>query len=260
MCKKWVLINGACGGIGTAVTMHFIKKGYSIILLGRDKTKLTSLKNQCEKAADVSGQIILYFTFDLTSREKIDQIITQLQTQHIIPSVFVNCAGIVKRGGLYDVSMADWLEVINITVLGIIALVTEVTNLMRENSVKGSVVLINGMLAKHPDSSLLINSVTTSAMENFVKAAAKELGKYGIRINAVNPGVTMTPLFKSAVQEISRRSNIDETRIMANAANRTALGKIAEPSEIANAVGFLSLDDASHITGSSLAIDGGVLV
>ncbi|PIQ42394.1 MAG: hypothetical protein COV52_05135 [Gammaproteobacteria bacterium CG11_big_fil_rev_8_21_14_0_20_46_22] len=257
--KKWGIINGATGGIGAEVALKLIGEGYSLVLLGRSKTKLNQQLKQLKKHRVSNQQIIKTHALDLTQNKEIDQFIASLKTNRIKPNIFINAAGIVKRGNLHNTRYDDLSLVLDCCVLGVIRLTSAITILMKIKKVPGTVVLVNGILSKRPDPNLMANSTSTAAIAGFVKSAAKFLGRYGIRINTVNPGPTDTPLLQQARKLAAKKAKVSEEKINELMANKTALGKIASSAEIADAIYFLCSDQSNHITGSSIDIDGCLL-
>ncbi|MFN8771100.1 MAG: SDR family oxidoreductase [Pseudomonadota bacterium] len=256
MERKIILINGACGGIGQGLMSMFIEKGDSLILLGRDRDKLQHLYESF-KIKLQKDQFIKPFTYDLLDTNYTDLLVEFLSKNTLTPDVFVNAAGIVIRGNMHEVSYDLWKDAIDTNLLGVINLTSKVTKLMQINKKSGAVVLVNGILSRQPDSNLIINSTITGAVANFAKAISKDLIKYGIRVNIVNPGVTNTPLYEKIRNQIADKNGLTTQEVDNIFNNKTAMNRIADINEVVNAIEFLCSEKASYINGTFITVDGG---
>jgi len=121
----------------------------------------------------------------------------------------------------------------------------------------GSIVMITSLVVRQPDAALMLSSSIRAASLGLVRALANEFGKDGIRVNAVGPGYTMTARQEELAQSRAASSGKTPDEIKASWAQDVPLGRTAQPSEIADAVVYLSSERASYITGQTLIVDGG---
>ena len=121
----------------------------------------------------------------------------------------------------------------------------------------GAIVMITSLVVRQPDAALMLSSSIRAASLGLVRALANEFGKDGIRVNAVGPGYTMTARQEELAQSRAASSGKTPDEIKASWAQDVPLGRTAQPSEIADAVVYLSSERASYITGQTLIVDGG---
>ena len=258
MSQQIAVVNGAYGGIGFEISSKLLNAGYSVILLGRDQNKLKFAEQHLQSSI-MSNNFIETFKVDMLADSDIDTFIDFLNKNNFYPDVFVNACGIVQLGGIHDVSMEMWALAMQTNLIGVINIVTKITSLMSANKKHGSIVLINGILSRQPDANLVINSVITGAISNFAKAISKDLGQKGIRVNIINPGITRTNLYAQIKQDISNSTGVSLDKIEESVITQSPNRQIGEVVDIANAVIFLCSNQAKHINGIFLTIDGGTI-
>lgn len=127
---------------------------------------------------------------------------------------------------------------------------------MRKNRF-GRIVFVNGAFCKDPDPWFPINSAVNCALQGFAKAISKDLGRSGIRVNVVNPGVVSSPLWDDTANDLANATGATLRALNEGIINRIPLGRFADPSDVANAVVFLSSNEASYLNGASITVDGG---
>jgi NAD(P)-dependent dehydrogenase (short-subunit alcohol dehydrogenase family) len=240
---KTVLITGAGSGIGKAIALAFAKEQANLILVGRNQSRLETLAREC-KAFDVS---IETFSVDVSNETQVREFFSR----NIKFEIAVNNAGIEgKIGDTAELSLKDFDEVMNTNVRGLWQFMQEEIKHFRQSNCKGAVVNVSsiaGILAL-PNSSLYVAS--KHAVIGLTKTVALEQIRYGIRINAVCPGAVHTPMLERVM---------GSTKIE-NILKNQPIGRIAAPSEIADAVMYLASERASYVVGHSLVVDGGLSV
>ena len=161
-----------------------------------------------------------------------------------------------KRGLLYelkggyriDMTEEEFVNVMNVNVNGIFRWCKAVAPIMKDND-GGSIINTSSMVATFGQKSGCSYAASKAAVNGLTKSLAKELGQYGIRVNAVAPGIIGTDMVAA----------LDQNMIKAMAAN-IPLGRIGEPEEIANVFLFLASDMASYISGAILSVDGATVI
>lgn len=229
-----VIITGAAGGIGAALCRRIRADGYLVI--GIDE--------------HASAQADLEIQLDLRDSVQVDALAARLAREYEIKAV-VHSAAVQPTAGVGETSLADWTAAMAINVIAIDKLVSATReNLIANN---GSVVAISSVHARATTGGITAYAATKGAVESWVRSAALELGP-DIRVNAVAPGAIDTAKLREG---FARWGNEVAEERKAVLRERTALGRIGEPSDVAGAVSFLISDDASFITGSVLVVDGG---
>lgn len=228
--QKVVFITGGSRGIGLAATKKFLKEGWLVGAFYRNKP-----------GPELKG--VKYFQLDIVNPRDIEKAFDEAFSEFKRVDAFVNCAGIFGYRALqyYDLDLVD--EVINTNEKGVYLVTKKIIKLMTA----GSIVYISSTAAQI-GSTDPVYAGTKAAMLGFAKSMAKDLAP-DIRVNCVAPGVTNSDMTKSM--------NPDRLKQLIE---MTLLKRIAEPEDIANAIYFLASDEAKHITGACLDVNGGYVL
>jgi len=248
MKDKVVLITGGAAGIGRATAQRFVEEGAQVVIC--DMNASAGQATTAELGA-------AFYTVNVTSQTEVRAWVEAVIARYGRIDVLVNNAGIVRDGQLVkfkegelvgQMAEADFDLVIGVNLKGVFNCTQAVAPQMVK---QGSGVILNASSVVGLDGNFgQTNYVATkSGVIGMTKVWARELGKYGIRVNAVAPGFTATEIL-SAMPE----------KIIAGMKARTPLGRMGQPRDIANAYLFLASDEASFITGETLRVDGGLVV
>lgn len=241
-------ITGAGSGIGRAIAEGYAREGARIVILDADPE---GAKETRRLIASAGGQADV-FLLDVTDREAAHKIADEVATKIGPVSVLVNNAGINRRNAITADPAAvfkDWDDIISINVMGVFNVTHAFLAQLREK--KGRIVNIGSIQSfvhvRTPNSA----AYTTSkhGVLGFTKALAAELGKDGVRVNAIGPGLIETPLNAQA-----RASNPDLVRIFLD---HTPLGRAGKPEDIVGPAIFLASDLSQYVTGTIVMADGG---
>ncbi|MEW6029667.1 MAG: glucose 1-dehydrogenase [Chloroflexota bacterium] len=250
MKDKVVLVTGGAAGIGKATALRFAEEGAKVVICDVNETAGQEIVK--ELGADAS-----FFKVNVANRAEVQKWVDDVVAKYGRVDVMVSNAGILRDGQLVKVkegqlvgqmSEADFDLVISINLKGVFNCAQAVAPQMIK---QGGGVILNATSIVGLDGNFgQTNYVATkSGVIGMTKVWARELGKYGIRVNAVAPGFTATEILVSMPEKI-----IDGMKA------RTPLGRLGEPRDIANAYLFLASDEASFITGETLRVDGGIVV
>lgn len=245
MLQKTALVTGAGSGIGAACARELDRAGYLVILVGRDRHKLdtvaTSLQRSWVLPADVGDPAqVRDAAREVLSRTDLDV------------SLLVNNAGVFRRGDAALASDELWNEQLNVNLLGPVRWVRELWPRWRERRA-GSVVNVSSTLGVRPTATTAAYSASKAALINWTLALAQEGGPFGIRANAVCPGLVDTP-----IHDFHGLPETEKATALAQLAGLQPLGRIGTPEEIARAVVFLGSEASAWTTGSVLHVDGGI--
>jgi len=242
------VVTGAASGIGSAIAVGFAREGARVVLLDINEEGAREVTRQIRDA----GFDVESIRLDVTRREDCFAIASRIAKEIGQVSVLVNDAGINRRNAFTadaEAVLRDWQDIMAINLNGVF----NVTHAFLEplKAAKGRIINIGSiqsfMHVRTPNSP----AYTTSkhAVLGFTRALAAELGKHGVRVNAIGPGLIETPLNASV------RAN--DPALVKTFIDHTPLGRAGQPEDIVGPAIFLASDLSSYVTGSIVMADGG---
>ncbi|KAL5290367.1 hypothetical protein ACFFRR_009987 [Megaselia abdita] len=246
---KVILITGASSGIGSATALNFAKLGACLSLTGRKLENLNEVAEKCKNASN-SGNVPFVVTGDVTNEKDTEKILTETIQKYGKLDILINNAGIIETGTIENTSLDQFDRVMNTNIRSIYHLtMLAVPHLIAS---KGNIVNVSSVNGIRSFPGVLAYNISKASVDQFTRCTALELAAKGVRVNCVNPGVTVTNLHK--------RGGMDEEtykKFLEHSKTTHAMGRPGTVDELASAIAFLASDGASFITGASLPVDGG---
>lgn len=243
---KVALVTGGSRGIGRAIALTFADAGASVAVSAR---KLPGLEEVAEEIKAMGGKC-LPVSSHVAKLEESKNLVETVKAEFGRIDILVNNAGTNPYyGPLIDAEEWAWDATMNVNLKAPFLLSQLVARIMREQG-GGNIVNTASVAGLRP-SDLNIYSVTKAALIMLTKIMALEWGQYNIRVNAIAPGIVKTRLSEALWKEPS---------VGEEAAKHTALGRLAEPEEMAGAVLYLASDASRYVTGETIVVDAGQLV
>ncbi len=259
---KHVLITGGSKGIGLACAQAFLGEGARVSLVSRspDNLKLgagTLARWLAERGTPDASGLVDTFAADLKDPDAAVAALDAAEKAAGPVDILVNSAGAAKRVGPDDLTPKAWHDSMDAKFFTYIHMLDPVVKRMGQ---RGSGVIVNiiGAGGKVASPTHLSGGAANAALMLVSAGLAAAYGPKGVRVNAVNPGLTLTERLKEGLAAEAKLANIDADEALARANQRLPLGRIAKPEEIADAVVFLASPRASYISGAILAMDGAV--
>lgn len=243
LAGKVALVTGATSGIGVKVFQRLLGEGAEVVFTGRSAERGGLL-------AAESGPRASFRAADLTDERSAQILVDECLSVFGRLDVLVNNAAMDHTGALLDVPMPEIRATFELNTFAAIRLLQVAGSAM--TSTGGSIVNLTSRLASIGVPTMGIYSASKGAILALTRAAAIELAPLGIRVNAVAPGMTRTPLYDAW---LARQP--DPERVHAETVAEVPQGRLAEPDDVAAAVAYLASDDAAHVTGASIPVDGG---
>ena len=236
---KICIITGAGRGIGYATAVKFAEEGAKVVIAEFDE-------KSGQKAADDVGGI--FIQTNVAEKSSVNSLFEKVMTEYGCVDVLVNNAGILMDGTLVKMEEDQFDAVINVNLKGVYLCGQSAATIMKE---QGSGVILNASsVVAHNGNYGQTNYVATKAgVIGMTKVWARELGKDGIRVNAIAPGFITTEMTAQMPEKIIKMMG-----------EKVPVKRWGDPEDVANAYCFLASDEASYISGTVLNVDGGVVV
>jgi len=240
------IVTGASSGIGRAAACKFGAEGASVALVARSGDKLVEAARVIE-AGGGEAQVIVA---DVTKETDVERAVRETVETFGGIDVVVNAAGIIATGTVETTALEDWDYMMNVNTRAPFYLIQCAMPYLVER--QGNVVNVSSVNGMRSFPGLLAYCVSKAAVDQLTRCAALEMASKGVRINAVNPGVTVT--------QLHRAGGMDEEAYAAfleHSKSTHPLGRVGQPEEVAELIYFLASPRASWITGATYLIDGG---
>jgi len=253
--NKHALITGGSKGIGLACAMAFLQEGARVTLVSREQPHLVAAKQELLRAYPEAGMRIAVYSADLKDAAAAAGVVEQSEREHAPVDILVNSAGAAKRVPPDELTPQHWHDAMDAKYFTYIHMIDPLVKRMAE---RGSGVIVNivGMGGKTPSVIHMPGGAANAALMLVTAAMAAAYGSRGVRVNAVNPALTLTERMQEGLEAEARLSGMTVDEVLKRANSRMPLGRVATPEEIANAVLFLSSPRASYISGAILSMDG----
>ena len=248
---KVAVVTGAAQGIGEAVTRAFSSHGLLVAAIDQQADTLqTLITDVC-----ASGHTAVAYPADISDSASVNTTVKCIE-ENIGPiDILVNVAGILHVDAVQSISDTDWAAIFAVNSTGTFYMSRAVARYMIPRT-KGVIITVGSNAAKCPRINMAAYAASKAAVTMFTKCLGLELAQYNIRCNIVSPGSTDT-----AMQRLLWTDETSTQKIIGGTPKQfrlgIPLGKIAIPSDIANAVLFLCSEQAHHITMQDICIDGG---
>jgi NAD(P)-dependent dehydrogenase (short-subunit alcohol dehydrogenase family) len=242
---KAAIVTGGSSGIGAETCRRLVAEGAAVLLTGRSQER-------GEQLVEELGAAARFFAVDQTEPDSGARIVRRAIAVCGRVDVLVNCAALDHTGDLLDTPLQEVRELFEVNVFAALTALQAAGRAMRAVGGGGAIVNVTSRLASIGVPTMALYSASKGALLALTRAAAVELAPHRIRVNAVAPGMTRTPLIAAwiAAQEDPAATERDATAAIPQ-------GRFATPAEVAAAIAYLASDEAAHVTGASLAVDGG---
>lgn len=237
---KVVLVTGATGGIGLSAVEHFAAMGATVYA--------TDIGTEFNGPAD-------YKAFDLLESESLNHVCDWISD--VKPSIVFNNAAIFDMGSVLDADLNQFDRLFGVNVRGFYAILQASSKSMVANKVKGSIINMASQAGHRGEALVAHYCATKAAVISYTQSAALALAPYGIRVNAISPGVIDTPMWKDVDALFARFEGKELGQKKREVGDAVPLGYMGSPADVARAAVFLASDQSSYMTAQTIGIDGG---
>jgi NAD(P)-dependent dehydrogenase (short-subunit alcohol dehydrogenase family) len=249
---KVVLITGGSKGIGLACARSFAAEGARVAIASRSEENLDRARQSLAK----EGLEVVVARADLSKPEDAHAAVASTERLLGAIDILVNCAGAANRYQIDSYNSDAWHQGLNSKYFPQVHAMDAVRSGMVQRK-RGAIVNVIGMGGKSAQQVFLSGGAANAALMLVTVGWANALGRYGIRVNAINPGSTLTDRVQRGIHADAQAQGITETEALERAQGRIPLGRFARPEEVAAVALFLASDQASYVTGVVIPMDGG---
>jgi 3-oxoacyl-[acyl-carrier protein] reductase len=250
---KKALVCGSTQGIGKAAAIELAKLGADVVLLARNEQ---SLKLTVSELPHNGSQHHDYICADYSDQKHLREAVEACLKKSGPVNILVNNTGGPPAGPIALAKPEEFLAAFNNHLVCNHILVQACLESMKQSGY-GRIINIISTSVKLPLPNLGVSNTVRAAVGNWAKTMANELGKFGITVNNVLPGATLTQRLSGIIENRSTRTHVEKGEIEKEMMSEIPMGRFAEASEVANAVAFLASPAASYINGINLPVDGG---
>ncbi|MBU2559874.1 3-oxoacyl-ACP reductase FabG [archaeon] len=242
---KVAIITGAARGIGKETALIFAREGAKVVVADviREAGQET-----VDEIKDM-GKEAFFAQVDVSNREDVDAMVKETLERYGKIDILINNAGIVRDSTLLKMTEEQWDLVININLKGVFNCAQAVARVMVEQGNGGSIINTSSAVGIYGNFGQTNYAATKAGVIGFTKALAKEVGRKGIRVNAVAPGFIDTPMLEKI-----------PANVIEMVKERVPLQRLGRADEVANMYLYLASADAGYINGAVLSIDGGLVI
>ena len=245
---KGVLISGGTSGIGLAAAERFLEEGSRVFVSGLDAAEVDAAVAVLAQRGQAAG-----LACDVRSEAEVGTLVDAAEAWLGGVDVLINNAGTARRDAFLEIAVADWDRIIAVNLRGMFLVAQAVSRRMTGRG-RGVIVNMSSVNGLAGEEDYAHYNASKGGVLQLTRTMAAELGRHGIRVNALCPGYIATPLNDAIAAQLGAAEFEAEY-----VASRISLGRVGRADEVAAAYAFLASDDASFIHGAALVVDGGQL-
>jgi len=257
-----VLVTGASKGIGLACARAFLRAGRRVVGVARDPAHLNAARASFEDpvgaggaVAPIDGSAFVPEAVDLVDADAALRLVERIENAHGPIDVLVNAAGAARRYAPHELDAAAYRQAMDAKYFTYMNVTQPVVERMAARG-RGSVVNIVGQGGRQAGELHIAGGAANAALMLATVGLARAWASRGVRVNAINPGLTRTTRVDEGLEAAARASGRSKADLLEEAIARIPMGRMAEPDEIAQVAFFLASDAASYVSGAIIPMDG----
>lgn len=252
--NRTAIVAASSQGIGRATAEAFAAEGCRVAICARNQRALDDV---AEKICQEHNAEVLAQALDVTDANAVADFVKAVAQQFGSVDICVTNAGGPPAKGFLATTVEEWKRAVDVNFMSAVYFAHQVIPHMQRRK-WGRIITITSITTKQPVADLVYSNAVRAAVVGLVKSLANEFGKDGILVNNVGPGFTATDRLKELAHARSSALGKSEEEIFKSWAEDTALKRLGDPREVADAIVWLASDRASYITGQTILVDGGL--
>lgn len=236
--SRVALITGAAGGLGQSVAQALMAEGWQLVLVSRDLSRLQA----------IYGSAHLQIEADCSSFAGAAQMMSSIEAAGLVPQALAHCVGSIRLGALHRMSPQDFDDCLQANLVSALATLGVFVGALRQHNVPGSAVLVSSVAAQIGTPNHEAVAAAKAGVEGLVRGAAATYAPYGIRVNAVAPGIMDSPATQNILGTEAARGA---------AARQYPLPGIGKTQELADLMAWLLSERSARVTAQVWSVDGG---
>ncbi len=243
--NKTAIITGGSNGLGKATAFLFSKEGANVVIADMDENAGQNVVHEIKK----NGGNAIFVKVDVSNPDSVASLIESSVKEFGKVHILINNAGIVADARLVKMDMDQWQKVIDVNLKGVFICAQAVSKVLIDQGLGGAILNTSSVVGLYGNFGQSNYVASKAGVIGMTKTWARELGKHNIRVNAVAPGFMETEIIKSMPEKVINLMK-----------EKTLLGRLGKPDDIANAFLYLASDEGSYVTGTVLSVDGGIII
>ncbi len=248
---KVAIVTGSSRGIGRAIALSLANEGASVVVADKEPGHETA------SMIRALGKPAFYIAVDVRDARSVEQLVSRTIQEFGKIDVLVNNAGVFIFATVVDMTEEQWNLTFDVNIKGIFLCCKAVAREMIAQKTAGKIVNVSSSAALTGHVGYSAYCSSKRAALAFSESLAKELGPFGINVNAICPGDTETDMLTDELKKIAMQKDVSQDRARQEKLQNIPLGRFATPEDIANVVVFLASDEARHVSGEFIKITGG---
>ena len=249
------MVAASSQGLGKAVALGLAREGAKLALCARTPA---TLEGAAEEIRRETGAEVMTRALDVTIEDAVRTFAFETAERFGRIDICVANAGGPPSKSFAETTVEDWRSAVDLNLMSTVYFAREVLPRMRERR-WGRFIAITSVTVKQPVEGLILSNSVRSAVSGLIKTLANEYGRYNVLVNSVCPGYTETARLQALSAKLAAAESAPVEKIRERWAAQAPLGRLGQPEEFANLVVFLASERASYITGTSIAVDGGLV-
>ena len=253
---KRVAVTGAASGIGAAIAEGFAKEGACVAFLDLSQDRVDKAVAAANKKWHTN---CIGLAIDVANKESVCNAFETIEKKFNGLDILVNCAGISIIVPMLECTEEIWDRTIDVNLKGTFLCMQSAIKIM-EKQKSGSIICMSSQSGKVGGSQYQAYCASKFGVIGVVQSAAVEFAKSGIRINAICPGVILTPMWDKQVESYAKKRNISSSEVMPYFESKIPMGRIGTLEDVVKVTFFLASEDSAYLTGQSLNVAGGQIM